>query len=320
MPLDDILQGNRAWAAGVVERDPGFFRRLEAQQAPRYLWIGCSDSRVPANEITGTDPGEVFVHRNVANVVVHTDLNCLSVLQYAIEVLGVEEIVVCGHLGCGGVLAALEGRRHGLIDNWLRHVQDVAHEHSGLLGAAAEADRADLLCRLNVIEQVTNVCRTTVVQEAWDRGARLHVHGVVYGLADGVLRDLGVTTARAGRGRRAPRAGGGEAVRGLVRSQPRLELSFSGSGRRGDGGSRPGAEAHGRRQSTCARSPRRAAARQHERQEDAEQRAQEQHHDHQRDQRDAGREEHESTLTFFEFLITNPITYSATTASTPMTP
>ena len=136
MPLDDLLQGNRVWAAGVVERDPGFFRRLEAQQAPRYLWIGCSDSRVPANEITGTDPGEVFVHRNVANVVVHTDLNCLSVLQYAVEVLGVEEIVVCGHLGCGGVRAALDGRRHGLIDNWLRHVQDVAHEHSALLASA----------------------------------------------------------------------------------------------------------------------------------------------------------------------------------------
>jgi carbonic anhydrase len=197
MPLDDLLQGNRAWAAGVVERDPEFFRRLEAQQAPRYLWIGCSDSRVPANEITGTDPGEVFVHRNVANVVVHTDLNCLSVLQYAIEVLGVEEVVVCGHLGCGGVQAALEGRRHGLIDNWLRHVQDVAHEYSGLLAAAAQDDRDELLCRLNVIQQVTNACRTTVVQEAWDRGARLSVHGVVYGLADGVLRDLCVTTAGA---------------------------------------------------------------------------------------------------------------------------
>jgi carbonic anhydrase len=194
MALDELLDGNRAWAADVVRRDAGFFRRLESQQAPRYLWIGCSDSRVPANEITGTDPGEVFVHRNVANVVVHTDLNCLSVLQYAVEVLGVEEIVVCGHLGCGGVQAALDGKRHGLIDNWLRHVQDVAHEHADLLAAAAGEDRADLLCRLNVVEQVTNVCRTTIVQEAWDAGRTISVHGVVYGLADGVLRDLAVST------------------------------------------------------------------------------------------------------------------------------
>jgi carbonic anhydrase len=194
VPLDELLNGNRAWAAEVVLRDAGFFRRLESQQAPRYLWIGCSDSRVPANEITGTDPGEVFVHRNVANVVVHTDLNCLSVLQYAVEVLGVEEIVICGHLGCGGVQSALDGRRHGLIDNWLRHVQDVAHEHAGLLASAAPGDREDLLCRLNVVEQVTNVCRTTIVQEAWDAGRTLSVHGVVYGLADGVLRDLAVST------------------------------------------------------------------------------------------------------------------------------
>jgi carbonic anhydrase len=197
MPLDDLLAGNREWAASVLERDAGFFRRLEALQAPRYLWIGCSDSRVPANEITGTDPGEVFVHRNVANVVVHTDLNCLSVVQYAVEVLGVEEIVVCGHLGCGGVVAALEGAHLGLIDNWLRHVQDVAHEHSGLLAAVPVEQRSDLLCRLNVVEQVTNVCRTTIVQEAWSRGGRLNVHGVVYGLADGVLRDLEVSSSAA---------------------------------------------------------------------------------------------------------------------------
>jgi carbonic anhydrase len=195
MPLDDLLQGNREWAASVVARDSGFFRRLESQQAPRYVWIGCSDSRVPANEITGTDPGEVFVHRNVANVVVHTDLNCLSVLLYAIEVVGIEEVVICGHLGCGGVLAALDGRRHGLIDNWLRHVQDVAHAHAELLAAVPDSSRADLLCRLNVVEQVTNVCRTTIVQEAWERGARVNVHGLVYGLGDGVLRDLGVTTS-----------------------------------------------------------------------------------------------------------------------------
>jgi carbonic anhydrase len=198
VPLDDLLQGNRAWAAGVVERDAGFFQRLEAQQAPHYLWIGCSDSRVPANEITGTDPGDVFVHRNVANVVVHTDLNCLSVLQYAVEVLRVHEIVVCGHLGCGGVEAALDGRHLGLIDNWLRHVQDVAHAHTALLAAVPGDERADLLCRLNVVEQVTNVCRTTIVQEAWARGEDVRVHGLVYGLGDGVLRDLGVTTAGPG--------------------------------------------------------------------------------------------------------------------------
>src|SRR3954452_14388803 len=197
MPIDDLLNGNREWAAEIVRRDAGFFRRLEAQQAPRYLWIGCSDSRVPANEITGTDPGEVFVHRNVANLVVHTDLNCLSVLQYAIEVLGVQEVVVCGHLGCGGVVSALEGKRLGLIDNWLRHVQDVAHEHAGLLESAPAEDRADLLCRLNVVGQVTNVCRTTVVQEAWSRGSRVTVHGLVYGLGDGVLRDLAVSTGSA---------------------------------------------------------------------------------------------------------------------------
>jgi carbonic anhydrase len=195
--LDELLEGNRAWATEVVERDPGFFARLVAQQAPRYLWIGCADSRVPANEITGTDPGEVFVHRNVANLVVHSDLNCLSVLQYAIEVLRVEHVVVCGHLDCGGVVAALDGQRHGLIDNWLRHVQDVAHEHAALLDATPAGERADLLCRLNVVEQVTNVCRTTVVQEAWDGGQRLAVHGVVYGLDDGLLRNLGVTTEAA---------------------------------------------------------------------------------------------------------------------------
>ncbi len=194
MALDDLLLGNRKWAADVVRRDPGFFSRLASQQAPRYLWIGCSDSRVPANEITDTDPGEVFVHRNVANVVVHTDLNCLSTIQYAVDVLAVQQVVVCGHLGCGGVLAALDGRRQGLIDNWLRHVQDVAHEHSDLLEATPEAGRPDLLCRLNVVEQVTNVCRTTIVQEAWERGQNVEVHGVVYGLEDGVLRDLGVTT------------------------------------------------------------------------------------------------------------------------------
>jgi carbonic anhydrase len=195
--LPDLFDRNRAWAAAMVRDEPDFFRKLTHQQTPRYLWIGCSDSRVPANEIVGLAPGEMFVHRNVANVVVHTDLNCLSVMQYAVEVLGVEEIVVCGHLGCGGVEAALGARRLGLIDNWLRHVQDVAHEHAHVLAAAPADDRADLLCRLNVLEQVTNVCRTTIVQEAWGRGKRVAVHGVVYGLADGVLRDLAVSTRTA---------------------------------------------------------------------------------------------------------------------------
>ena len=193
--MDHLFRRNVEWAAERTRSDPDYFRRLSALQAPEFLWIGCSDSRVPANVITGLQPGEVFVHRNVANVVVHTDLNCLSVLQYAVEVLGVEEIVVCGHLGCGGVQSALDGKRHGLIDNWLRHVQDVAHEHADLLAAASSADRAGLLCRLNVVEQVTNVCRTTIVQEAWDAGRTISVHGVVYGLADGVLRDLAVSTA-----------------------------------------------------------------------------------------------------------------------------
>jgi carbonic anhydrase len=190
-PHKQLLLANKAWATEILDEDPDFFRRQTAGQKPQFLWIGCSDSRVPANEITGTDPGEIFVHRNVANLVVHSDLNCLSVLQFAVEVLEVEHVVVCGHLGCGGVLAALDGRRHGLIDNWLRHVQDVAHEHAGLLEAAPPERRPDLLCRLNVVEQVTNVCRTTIVQEAWDRGRTLRVHGVVYALDDGLLRALG---------------------------------------------------------------------------------------------------------------------------------
>jgi carbonic anhydrase len=196
--LDDLLAGNRAWAEELAAREPGFFTRLEAQQAPQYLWIGCSDSRVPANQITGTDPGEVFVHRNVANLVVHSDLNCLSVLQFAVDVLRVAHVVVCGHLGCGGVRAALDGARHGLVDNWLRHVQDVMHEHAALLGTTDGEARADLLCRLNVVEQVTNVCRTTIVRDAWQRGHPLQVHGVVYGLRDGILRDLGITITDAG--------------------------------------------------------------------------------------------------------------------------
>jgi len=191
--LDAILAGNRRWAAGIRQNDPQFFARLEAQQSPRYLWIGCADSRVPATEICGLAPGEIFVHRNVANVVVHSDLNCLSVLQYAVQVLKVEQVIVCGHLGCGGVRAALRGDRLGLIDNWLQHVRDVALVHEERLAALSDENaRWNLLCKLNVAEQVRNVSRTTVVQHAWRSGQALSVHGVVYGLDDGLLRDLGL--------------------------------------------------------------------------------------------------------------------------------
>ena len=173
--------------------DPDFFKRLSQQQSPQYLWIGCSDSRVSANEIVGLLPGEMFVHRNVANVVVHTDLNCLSVIQYAVEVLKVKHIIVCGHYGCGGVRAALDNSTYGLIDNWLRHVQDVRHQHEALLASIADHDeRARKLCELNVIEQVLNVSRTTIVQSAWEGGQELAVHGCIYGLEDGILRELDI--------------------------------------------------------------------------------------------------------------------------------
>lgn len=190
--IDDLLERNRAWAAATAEADPRFFARLAERQSPAYVWIGCSDSRVPANQIVGLPPGDVFVHRNVANVVVHTDLNLLSVLQYAVDVLRVRHVIVCGHYGCGGVQAAVEGVRHGLIDNWLRHVADVAEKHEGELSALEGAARVDRLCELNVVEQVVNVCQTTVVEDAWARGHGLTVHGLVYGLEDGLLRDLGV--------------------------------------------------------------------------------------------------------------------------------
>jgi carbonic anhydrase len=193
-PIDQLFANNRAWAANVVAREPQFFEKLLAQQAPEFLWIGCSDSRVPANEIVGLLPGELFVHRNVANLIVHTDLNCLSVVQYAVDVLKVKHIIVCGHYGCGGVRAALDGARHGLIDNWLRHVQDVREQHDRLLAdIPSHADRVDRLCELNVVEQVRNVCRTTIVYEAWERGQALSLHGWIYGLHDGRLRDLGVS-------------------------------------------------------------------------------------------------------------------------------
>ncbi|MBA2671038.1 MAG: carbonate dehydratase [Gemmatimonadetes bacterium] len=186
-----LLEQNRAWAAAKVERDPEFFRRLMEQQAPRFLWIGCADSRVPANEIVGLPPGEMFVHRNIANVVVHADLNCLSTIQYAVEVLTVEHIIVCGHYGCGGVLASLDDLRMGLCDNWLRHVQDVRRKHQAELDALpSRAQRLDRLCELNVREQVANVCETTVVRDAWEHGQPLTVHGWVYSVADGLLRSL----------------------------------------------------------------------------------------------------------------------------------
>jgi len=191
--LEELFERNRAWASAMVARDPAFFSELARRQTPAYLWIGCSDSRVPANQILDLRPGEVFVHRNVANVVVHTDLNCLSVLQYAVDVLRVRHVIVCGHYGCGGVAAALDGGRHGLVDNWLRHVADVAETHDAELAALGDEERLARLCELNVVEQVANVCGTTIVGDAWARGDDLTVHGLVYDLEDGLLRDLAVS-------------------------------------------------------------------------------------------------------------------------------
>jgi carbonic anhydrase len=188
--IRQLFEQNRAWAAQTEAREPGFFAKLAKQQSPEFLWIGCSDSRVPANQIVGLLPGEVFVHRNVANVVVHTDLNCLSVLQFAVDVLRVKHVLVVGHHGCAGVLAALLNRRFGLIDNWLRHIQDVRLKHAALLDSLPESRRPDSLCELNVIEQVLNVCHSTVVREAWERGQQLSVVGWVYSLKDGLIRDL----------------------------------------------------------------------------------------------------------------------------------
>ncbi len=191
--LHPLFESNRSWADEVKARDPDFFRTLVGQQSPNYLWIGCADSRVPANEIVGLLPGELFVHRNVANIVVHTDLNCLSVLQYAVDVLDVEHVIVCGHYGCGGVQAALRNSRLGLIDNWLRHVHDVMKKHRARLDELPdEASRLRRLCELNVMEQVLNVSETTIVQSAWDRGKALEVHGWIYDLHDGLLKDLSV--------------------------------------------------------------------------------------------------------------------------------
>jgi carbonic anhydrase len=196
--LAQLLRNNRAWSNAMVARDPQFFARLVSQQNPEFLWIGCADSRVPANEIVGLLPGELFVHRNIANVVVHTDLNALSVLQFAIDLLGVKHVIVCGHYGCSGVHAALTRRRVGIADNWLRHVQDVATKHSVHLSTTLpERMLHDRLCELNVMEQVNNVCQSTSVQDAWERGQELTVHGWIYGLEHGLLADLGVTVQNA---------------------------------------------------------------------------------------------------------------------------
>lgn len=189
--LKHLFDNNKKWAAKILEKDPDFFKKLSHLQNPRYLWIGCSDSRVPANEIVGLLPGELFVHRNVGNVVVHTDLNCLSVVQYAVDVLNVEDIIVCGHYGCGGVRAALEETRLGLSDNWIRHIQDVAHHHAEELKEISDSEKClNRLCEFKVIEQAVNVCQTTIVQDAWSRGRNLRVHAWIYGLNDGLMRDL----------------------------------------------------------------------------------------------------------------------------------
>jgi carbonic anhydrase len=191
--LEHLFTQNREWARAISTRDPQFFQKLSEQQAPEYLWIGCSDSRVPANEIVDLLPGELFVHRNVANLVIHTDFNCLSVIEYAVAVLRVKHIIVCGHYGCGGVRAALQDRRLGLIDNWLRHIRDVRLRHRAELDALPSEDsQVDRLCELNVAEQVLNVCQTTMVQSAWEEGRKLEVHGWIYSLQDGLLRDLAV--------------------------------------------------------------------------------------------------------------------------------
>lgn len=190
--LDELFHNNRTWAERIKAEDPDFFEKLAHQQSPQFLWIGCADSRVPANEIMGLLPGEVFVHRNVANMVIHTDMNCLAVLQYAVEVLKVKHILVTGHYGCGGVKAAIEDREFGLIDNWLRHIKDVYRLYEHEFDSLPEEKHFDTLCELNVVEQVANVCHTTIVQSAWKRGQPLSVHGFIYSVKDGLLKDLGV--------------------------------------------------------------------------------------------------------------------------------
>ncbi len=195
--LHELLDRNRDWASRVKAQDPEFFSKLSKQQSPQYLWIGCSDSRVPANQIVGLLPGEIFVHRNVANIVVHTDFNCLSVIQYAVAVLKVKHIILCGHYGCGGVQAALGSSQFGLIDNWLRHIKDIFSKHCAALEAIKDpSQQLNRLCELNVIEQVKNICHTTVVQEAWASGQQLSVHGWIYGIDNGLLKDLNVSISK----------------------------------------------------------------------------------------------------------------------------
>jgi carbonic anhydrase len=194
--IKHLFEKNRAWADKVNQEDPHFFKSLSEQQSPKYLWIGCADSRVSANELLGMQPGEVFVHRNIANLVIYTDLNCLSVIQYAVDVLKVEEIIVCGHYGCGGVIASLDNKSHGLIDNWLHHIEDVYRFHQEAIDKITdEKERINLVCELNVIEQVANVCKTTTLQNAWNRKQKLTVHGLVYNLHDGILKDLNVSVS-----------------------------------------------------------------------------------------------------------------------------
>ena len=191
--LEHLFDNNRSWAANIVASRPGFFQSLSGQQAPEYLWIGCADSRVPANEIVGLLPGELFVHRNVANLVIHTDMNCLSVLQYAIDILRIKHVIVCGHYGCGGVKAALEEQPHGLVDNWLRHIRDIYQRRTvEFAGLNTERERLNRLCELNVIEQVINVGNTTIIQDAWEAGRTVAIHGWIYDVADGLLKDLAV--------------------------------------------------------------------------------------------------------------------------------
>ena len=194
--LASLFESNRRWAARITAHDPEFFSGLVAQHAPEYLWIGCSDSRVPANEIVGLRPGELFVHRNVGNLIIHTDMNCLSVLQYAVDILSIKHVIVCGHYGCGGVKAAMESQPHGLVDNWLRHIRDIQHRHHEKLDfLKSEAEQIGKLCELNAVEQVINVGNTTIIQDAWERGQKIAVHGWIYDIADGLLKDLDVTLA-----------------------------------------------------------------------------------------------------------------------------